>query len=193
MARPIGQYVAKDSRGISRVLWGQEWGSSCGPASCYMTCCSVTQSTLGGGEAFMRTLAMKYGASVLDLMTGGPGTDLEQLKKILSDNHVRVDGKRYAEAEYLGMIRAASERKPIIFHVAWLRYDGVKDWVRSGGHWVVCVGTIGDWAVILDPWYGLREIPLIDIPTYNPDTPNQSKSTASGSWGQLSGWLLRVI
>jgi hypothetical protein len=158
-----------------------------------MTCCSVTQSSLGGGEAFMRTLAMKYGASILDLMTGGPGTTGTQLKKILADNHVKVDGKRYAVAEFMPMIVAASERKPVIFHVAWYKSNGAADWKRSGGHWVVSVGTIGNWAVILDPWYGLREIPLIDLPNYNPGTPNQSLNLATApSRGELSGWLLRV-
>lgn len=193
MARTIGQYVARDSSGFNRILWGQEWGSSCGPASCYMACCSVTQSTLGGGEAFIRQLTIKYGATITDLMTGA-GASAGQLAKVLEGQGIKVDMKHYAQAEYAPMILAAAETRPIIFHVAWYARNDKRTWVGNGGHWVVCVGAIGSAAVILDPWYGLMEIPMVALPNYNPETPNQSRNAAtSESWGQLSGWLIRAL
>jgi hypothetical protein len=193
MARTIGQYVARDSSGVDRILWGQEWGSSCGPASCYMVCCSVTQSSLGGGEAFIRQLAMRYGASIFDLMSGA-GTYAGQLKQILENQDMRVDSNQYAVAEFVSKIVASSELKPIIFHVAWYTRDNHQQWVGNGGHWVACVGAVNAAAIILDPWYGLMEVPLVSLPDYNPETPNQSRNPATaGSWGLLSGWLINVL
>jgi hypothetical protein len=193
MARTIGQYVATDSSGRQRVLWGQELNGSCGPASCYMTCCSVRQSTLGGGEAFMRHLAVRHGASLLSMIEG-TGVYADKLKSVLIDEGLTVDLNQYAEAEFVPLILSASERRPIIFHISWYRRDNRSSWVGNGGHFVVCVGAVGSAAVILDPWFGLNEIPFAALPAYNPSRPNQSLDPAtSQNWGQISGWMVRVL
>ncbi len=190
MARTIGQYIARDSRGGSHVLWGQEWGSSCGPASCFMALCSATQSTHGGGEAFMRALAVKYGATIMDMLDPkGAGTYVSQLKKILEANNLKVNSGQYIQAEYLSKITAASELKPIILHVNWYSRNDLKKWVRTGGHFVVSVGLLGSDAIILDPWSGLVEIPVIAFPEYNP----AQQSWSGPNIGLFSGWVVQVI
>lgn len=190
MARQIGQYVARDSRGGSHVLWGQEWGSSCGPASCYMVVCSVRQSTMGGGEAFMRNLAVRYGATLADMFSPtGAGTYVAQLKSILEANGLRINARQYVQAEYTAKILTASEAKPIIFHVGWYALDNTNQWVRTGGHFVVCVGMNGSDAIILDPWYGLVEIPLAALPEYNPAMQSYGGSNS----GIFTGWIVQVL
>jgi hypothetical protein len=190
MARTIGQYVERDSRGGSHVLWGQEWGSSCGPASCFMALCSATQSTQGGGEAFMRALAVRYGATIMDMLSPtGAGTYVSQLRQILEANRLRVNSGQYIQAEYISKITAASELKPIILHVNWFSRDNQMQWVRTGGHFVVSVGLIGSDAIVLDPWSGLVEIPVAAFPEYNP----AQQSWSGPNYGQFSGWVVQVM
>ncbi|WP_043341425.1 cysteine peptidase family C39 domain-containing protein [Belnapia moabensis] len=191
MARTIGQYVATDSGGVARVLWGQEWGQSCGPACCYMVVCSASQSTGAGGEAFMRSLAVKHGATLFDMIAGA-GTYVSQLADILEDNGLKVNSAQYAVGEWKAKIAAASERKPIIFHVQWAARDAKSQWVGNGGHFVVCVGLSRGGAVILDPWYGLLEMPLDALPVYNTNMQSVDLNKAQTA-GYLSGWLVQVL
>jgi len=171
-----------DSSGRSHVLWTQDLGSSCGPACCFMVLCMVKQQSLSGGEEFQRSLALKYGAKLQDLQTGGAGVGSAMLKRILEDQGLAIDHRQLATGEIVPMLLASSERRPIIFHVAW---------PSSGGHFVVCAGSNRAGAVILDPWYGLVEVPLTfggsGVPKaglpYNP-RPNAQ--------GAFSGWFARV-
>lgn len=175
----MAHYIVKDSTGVDRVIWSQEMNSSCGPACCYMVVCMIKKISMAGGEAFMRNLAIKYGATIFDLLVGS-GTYGTQLRQILIDNGLRVDSRFRAENEYWSMALAASEERPMILNVAW---------ENGGGHWVVCVGANRNGAIILDPWYGLSEIPLAALPAYNPDKKGQSVNSTNG----FSGWFVRAI
>ena len=175
----MAHQIARDSTGVERIIWSQELNSSCGPACCFMVVCMVRRQSMAGGEAFMRGLAMRYGASIFDLMTGA-GTSLQQLRSILVDNRIRLDGRYRAEKELWSMALAASEDRPMILHVAWQ---------NGGGHWVVCAGANRSGAIILDPWYGLSEVPLAALPAYNPARKGQSVVSTNG----FSGWFLRTV
>lgn len=127
----------------------------------------------------MRALAVKHGTEIFDVLWGR-GTTAGVLRKILLDNGLRVDRRFRAQEEYWSMALAASQEKPMILHVSW---------ENGGGHWVVCVGATRYGAVILDPWYGLSEVPLLALPSYNPGKKNQSVDTLN----RFSGTFIRVI
>jgi hypothetical protein len=147
-----------------------------------MVVCLVKKMSFGGGETFMRNLAIKRGVHILDLLLeDGSGTYVRDLQEILIDNGVRVDSRiQVQQKELPGMVASASEGRPIILHVAWY---------PRGGHWVVCIGTNSSGAIILDPWYGLSEIPLSALPAYDPK--NKGQSTASPN--AFSGWYVRAV
>ncbi len=190
----MGQYIAKDSMGVEHVIWSQEWGSSCGPACCYMVVCMVKRATQVGGEAFMRDLAVRHGSSFFDLSVGA-GISGQRIQQILVDNGLAVDSRTILAGEYLSLIQAASELKPVIFLVQWL--NGY-----AGGHWVVCVGANSSGAIILDPIYGLSEVPLSELPAYNPTARGQCVAPTIVSdpvlgdvttRNQFSGFFVRVL
>jgi hypothetical protein len=175
----MGQYVVKDSAGVGHIIWRQELNASCGPACCFMVVCMVNRMSMAGGETFMRNLAMKYGASIFDLLVN-PGTNGSQLRAILTGNGIKLDPRWKVEGEHWSLALSASEEKPMILFVQWS--DG-------GGHWVVCAGSNQYGAIILDPIYGLSEVPLSTLPAYNPQAKGQS---VVGN-NRFSGYFIRVV
>lgn len=175
-----------DSSGKSYVLWTQDLGSSCGPACCFMVYCMVKRQSHVGGEEYQRNLAVKYGAKLQDLQTGGPGVGSGLLKKILEDQGLKIDHRQLAVGELASMMITSSEARPIIFHIKW----------SFGGHFVVCAGSNRAGAVILDPWYGLVEVPIpsgIALKFKSIFDTGLDYSPTSKDSGTFSGWFARVI
>jgi hypothetical protein len=176
-----------DSSGKNYILWTQDLGSSCGPACCFMVYCMVKRQSHIGGEEYQRDLAIKYGAKLQDLQTGGPGVGSGLLKIILEDQGLKIDHRQLAVGELAPMFLSASEDRPIIFHIKW---------PTVGGHFVVCAGSNRTGAIILDPWYGLVEVPIpsgISLTLKSIFDTGIDYSPTSKNTGTFSGWFARVV
>jgi hypothetical protein len=66
----------------------------------------------------MRNLAMKYGASIFDLLVDA-GTSGGQLRSILTDNWIKLDPRWKVENENWSMALSAFAEKPMPLYVRW--------------------------------------------------------------------------
>lgn len=174
-------HVEEDSKGKSWVIWEQEFSSSCGPACVYMIYCMVSRQSKVGGEEYIRNLVTKYGVKFWDLaFPSGSGTNIGQLGKVLHDLGMNVNANYLTTNDLNSLTLTAKETKPAILHVKW---------DVTGGHFVVCAGRSGNNIIILDPYYGLREIPSKLFPDYNPKSKYQSLKTREG---RFTGWNVRL-
>ncbi|HZP07629.1 MAG TPA: papain-like cysteine protease family protein [Terracidiphilus sp.] len=60
-------------------------------------------------------------------------------------------------------------------------------WNGGGGHAVVCLGQVpaGNTIVILDPWFGLQEVPIAGLPSYDPVGTVSSPGNGQSSNGSF--------
>ena len=80
-------------------------------------------------------------------------------------------------------LQNAHPDSPAIAHVGW---------TGGGGHFVIVKGTLGANLLVLDPYYGLQEVPLATFPAYNP-SPSANRQAIDGNSAQGAGSFSRWI
>jgi ABC-type bacteriocin/lantibiotic exporter with double-glycine peptidase domain len=181
----MSQHIQKDSTGKDWIMWKQEQFNSCGPACIYMVSCLASRQTKIGGEKYIRDLISKYGVTFWDLaLPSGSGSNILQLSKVLRDLGFRVDSNNLSPKDLKSLTLVANEQKPAILHVSW-------NPAPNGGHFVLCVGKKNSNIIILDPFYGLREVASLNFPKYIP--AQQCSPSGETLTGEFSGWYSRLI
>ena len=168
--------TAFDNDGLQQDIWMQERDDTCGPACVYMIECLLRQSCIVGGErrvAFLTSLLPKG-------YREGSGTQsYSALRQVLE----RI-GIGAAAAHLTNMRQFVSEGFfPFIARVGW---------TNGGGHFVVATKTTssGD-LVCLDPWYGLVQPSLINLPAYSVQANYRAQqSLLNVIGGTLSGHVV---
>lgn len=177
-------YQATDEDGITHIGWWQERNFSCGPACIYMVESALRAASLSGGERRIRTLMTDHFSDSLPELVlntqddfGTRGTSIGRLLRAL-----RAEGWKCKPQTDLPFPWTQAVL-PMIAHITWA--DG-------GGHFVAVMRTTTlNKAVVLDPWFGLQQVPVGSLPSYNA-RPSPHARGRSRQGGCFSGLHIQV-
>jgi hypothetical protein len=169
----MSELTAVDSDGIQHFIWLQEYGDTCGPACVYMVERILRQACVVGGEERVTFLTSLLPNGYKE----GNGTaSYLALKQVLS----RI-GIPSGSSHLTNMQQFVQEGFfPFITRVKW---------TNGGGHFVVGMRTTSDGSLVcLDPWYGLVQPTISNLPAYTVQADYRAQqSMLIPIGGQLSG------
>ena len=172
----MSELTAIDKDGTPQFIWMQERGDTCGPACVYMIERILHQASFAGGEeriVFLTSL-LPNGYSE------GRGTQAyTALRQVLGSIGIAA-----AASHLTNMRQFVSEGFfPFIARVGW---------TNGGGHFVVAVKTTSTGHLVcLDPWYGLVEPPIANLPAYSVQADyRRQQSLLNMIGGTLSGHVI---
>ena len=175
-------HVVSDSGGTIYYLLTQEYGMSCGPASVAMVNSIYKQICMTDPEGDTRRISQLFPGAY----NATSGTMMDNLTRILNTLSIKnggVTSEASGTALFTNLRNNVTATRPAILHIDY-----------GGGflHFAVCVKATPTTVTMLDPWFGLQEIPGPNLPAIGAGcnsgaercTPGQTRS------GNFSLWVI---
>ena len=188
-----GDIVANevDSSGGRHQFLMQRMGMACGPTCVATVVRAVKNSQLSEAGARSRVFAEesdKHGFGVTAQLDAAQkdGTYMTSLTGALSSLGVQsaYTNKPGNDVQLLRILERARPDKPAIAQVSW---------TGGGSHFIVVKEKIGGNLVVLDPYFGLQEVPVANFPNYAPQpsgTCRAMNSNAQSNNGTFLRWVV---
>ena len=178
------EYLATDEDGIHHVGWWQERNFSCGPACIYMVESMLRAASLSGGERRIRALLTEHFSESLPELVLNTQDDFNT-----RSTHI---GRLLRALRAEGWKCKPQTDQPQAWDQAALPMVAHVSWANGSGHFVVVARTTSRRnAVVLDPWYGLQQVSLAQMPSYNA-RPSRHARGQSRQGGCFSGLHIQV-
>lgn len=174
----MAELIQNDSDGNHQYIWTQERSQSCGPACVYMIERLKTLSCPAGGEERIRQITALLPNGYTD---AGGTASYTALSRVL--NLIHIPAKSSYQSNFSDYLLAANF--PFIARIGW---------PNNTGHFVVCVNlsSVGN-LICLDPWYGLVEPTISNLPTYSTRNRGITTNPVNLAGGTFSGHVVAPV